>query len=286
MKDNKKFLIITILIIAFKLLGGFLCKSNAFIMSAVMDIILFVNILLLLKEWKNNKVKGVISSIWGFVIIIGSILLGTLVMLPHNNKVSMWIIFFLILTLMMRQLVNILYTAFNYGRRKGVIGYSYLNSSYDLFTAGVVLVSAILSKFAGKVSFLKYSDNIGMLIMVALICFFGLKIIIRSFKYLANKEIDFTKYISEVSNRSEVKDFISINLNSFGGINNAMCTLVLTPNLELVDAATFVVSLEDFLLKEVDLVEVNIVEKARGNNNARNSGSRNSKKYLKENDLG
>ena len=93
-----------------------------------------------------------------------------------------------------------------------------------------------------------------------------------------------------MSSRTEVKKFVSINTIEFGGIRKAKCNLVLNNNLTMIDLNTFVVSLQDYLLKIADVVEVNLVDEVKPKKpkvrslkqDARNSGSGNSKTNAKK----
>ena len=89
----------------------------------------------------------------------------------------------------------------------------------------------------------------------------------------------------EVNKCGEVKNITKINILSNGGIRKIDIDLKLQPKVKLVDLITFVVTLEDFLLKYSDLVSVNLVKhvnRSGARKNARNSGSTNSKKSTKK----
>jgi divalent metal cation (Fe/Co/Zn/Cd) transporter len=113
-----------------------------------------------------------------------------------------------------------------------------------------------------------------------------MKIIKNSFNYLEEDSLILDEYKEEIMKRSEVKKFVNFKLNSFGGLRKISCNIILNDSLTLIDLTSFVVSLQDYLLKIANVVEINLLEEVKKKKikvrslkqDARNSGSGNSKK--------
>ena len=99
------------------------------------------------------------------------------------------------------------------------------------------------------------------------------------------------EYLLEIGKREEVKYVSKVQVNSFGGLRSVECDLDLREGISMIDVNTFVVNLQDYLLKLGESVTVNLIEakKARKKpkvrskkQDARNSRSGNSKKNTKK----
>ena len=151
----------------------------------------------------------------------------------------------------------------------------------------VVLASVIISKWGGLWKNLRYADRIGAVIICIFVVYYALRILVRSFKFLEEEQEEkITGTITEEVNKcKEVKNITKINILSNGGIRKIDIDLKLQPKIGLTDLITFVVTLEDYLLKYSDYASVTIVKhvnRSGARKNARNSGSSNSKKGTKK----
>lgn len=290
MKEVKVFIIVEVILAILKVIAGLLCSSYTMLASCLLEVFLIVTSLFVIKQKDNKKYKGILSSILGFITIILGLGLIFLVVTLKVQKVSWFILLFIFLCLLARYAVGCFYTNLNYGKKKGVLGFSVINSNTDFYITGIVLVSFILTKIGKWVELFKYADKIGAILLSLFVIYKGIRIIRNSFSYLEDKTIELTEYEEEIKKRNEVKKFVSINVNSFGGIRKAKCNIVLKDSLTMVDLTSFIVTLEDYLLKIANVVQVNLVEdikpkkpKVRSlKQDARNSGSRNSKTNTKK----
>lgn len=289
MKEVKKFILVLFLVSFFKIAGGILCNSYSMLASGFFDGLLVLVSFPVYKIKENKKNKGIISSLIGFLMIIGGIGLFLFSTLVNVRKISFFVLIFLFLTLFIKYFLSCYYTSINLQKKKGILSYGNLSSTVDFVIYGIMFVSFVLSKLAKWISILKYVDILGMLLIAIFIIIKGVKVIVNSFRYMENNSKEVTDdYKNEIIKRNEVKELINLKTSSFGGINYIQCDLLLKENVTMIDANTFVVTLQDYLLKIADVVVVNLVEKSKIKNkkrprvrskkeNARDSRSRNSK---------
>lgn len=284
-KEVKIFILVEVILLALKVLAGIVCNSNTMLASAILEIVLITSSLFVLKQRDNKKYKGIISSVYGFIVILLGLGITFYSVVSDIKKVSWLILLFIFISVLVRYIVGCFYSNTNYKKKKGILGYTNLNSNTDFYIAGILLVVLILSKLSKWVNILKYADIIGTVLVSLFVIYKGIKIIKNSFRYLEDKENEFIEYEKEINDRKEVKRLISINTYAFGGLRKAKCNLVLSDSLTMIDVTSFVVTLQDYLLKIADVVEVNLLAdikpkkpKVRSlKQDARNSGSRNSK---------
>lgn len=290
MKEVKTFIIVEIMLAILKVVAGLVCHSYAMIASCLLEIVLVISSLLVVKQKDNKKYKGIISSVWGFLVILLGLGIIFWSVIAKVQKVSWLILLFLFISVLARYMAGCFYSNSNYRKKKGILGFSNINSNIDFYMAGIILVVLILSKVSKWVEIFKYADIIGTVLISLYVIFKGIKIIRNSFRYFEDKKIELEEYENEIKSRSEIKKLVSINVNSFGGLRKAKCNIVLKDTLTMIDVTTFVVTLEDYLLKIADVVEVNLLEdikpkkpKVRSKKqDARNSRSGNSKTNTKK----
>jgi len=292
MKGLKTFIIADVIIFLIKVLGGLLCNSYTMIASSLYDLGLIIVTLVTLKINKNNKLKGILSSFLGFVMIllgIGIIFISNVI---ECEKTSFFIILFVIISLIVRYIVSCFYTNISYQRKEGLLTLGTIKSNIDFISYGVIFGALILSKLSKWIDIFKYADRLGTALLALLVIFKGIKIIINSFKYLEDKEEEIKEeFIQEITARKEIKKLEKLNLISYGGIRKVNCNLVLNDGISMVDINTFVVTLQDYLLKIADVVKINLVMIKQKNKpkvrvrslkqDARNSRSRNGKTNVK-----
>ena len=138
---------------------------------------------------------------------------------------------------------------------------------------------------------MKYADRVGVVLIVLLVIYKAFRIIKNSFGYLEGEELK--KVVEdEITSREEVKKIERILVNSFGGVRHITIDILLNERISMVDINTFVITLQDYLLKFGDVVDINMingVEKKKSKprvrslkQDARNSGSGNSKTNTKK----
>ena len=292
MKEIKKFILVYFIILIINVLGGIVCRSNTLLSVSILDLLLLIISLCVTKRKENTKFKGVVSSLIGFIFIIGSLAFLLYVFSSKVLKPSYFILLFMLITLVVKYLISCFYTNINYQKKKGLLSYGNLNSSIDFIIYGILLLTLVLGKVSKWVWFLKYADRVGTVLVLLYVIYKGFKLIVNSFKYLESEEL--TKVVEgEITSRKEVKKIERILVNSFGGVRYITIDIVLNETISLVDINSFVITLQDYLLKFGDVVDinmVNVVEKKKKTKpkvrslkqDARNSGSRNSKTSSKK----
>lgn len=290
MKEVRTFIIIEVILAILKAVAGLLCNSYTMLASCLFEIVLIITSLFVLKNKDNKKYKGIITSFIGILIVILGFGIIFVSILDKVQKVSWLILLFVFVCMLVRYIAGCFYSNTNYRKRKGLLGFGNINSNMDFYMAGIVVVVLVLTKLSKFVELFKYADKIGTILVSLFVIYKGFRIIKNSFSYMGDKEINFDGYEKELTSRTEVKKFVSINTTEFGGIRKAKCNLVLNNNLTMIDLNTFIVSLQDYFLKKVDVVEVNLIDEVKPKKpkvrslkqDARNSGSGNSKTNTKK----
>lgn len=262
MKKIKNFLIAELIILLVKVLGGYLSHSYTMIASGVYELTLILITLIASKVKENKKYKGILSSLLGFIFIALGLGIIFLSFITEIRRTSLLIILFILIVIITRYVVSCFNINFTYQKKKGLLNFSNINSSVDFYNCAVIIGTLILSKISKWFDILKYADRIGTILIAGLVIIKGLKIIIHSFSYLENKTkaID-ESYKEEILKRKEVKNVSKLEVSSYGGLNKAILDFELKEGISLVDANTFVITLQDYLLKIADIVEINLVEK-------------------------
>lgn len=291
MKEVRNFIIVDVIVLLITLLGGFVCRSNTMLALGILELLLIITSLCVVRRRENTKLKGIISSLFSFIFILGGLLF---ILYTFNTKVlypSFWIILFMVITLIVKYLIGCFYTNINYQKRKGILSYGNLNSTLDFVIYGILLATLIFSKCSRWLSILKYADRVGVVLIVLLVIYKAFRIIKNSFGYLEGEELK--KVVEdEITSREEVKKIERILVNSFGGVRHITIDILLNERISMVDINTFVITLQDYLLKFGDVVDINMingVEKKKSKprvrslkQDARNSGSGNSKTNTKK----
>ena len=289
MKEVRKFIIVNIILMLFKVLASYVCKSNVLLMLSLYDLILIINSILVYKKKDNKKYKCFISSILGIIYLMLAI---GIIFVTINTKYvisSLWILLFIFIFIMMRYMVSCFATNKAYAKRSGLLTYGNMVSNTDFYMYGLVILSLVLGKCNKWFDVLRYSDK-ALTVCVSLFVFYkAIKLIACSISYLekGTKEIsdEFTK---EISDRSEVKKINSIDIGSYGGVRCLNLNVSLNNNINMIDLNSFMITLQDYLLKISDICVVTISESKISNafekvkKNARNSGSGNSKTNTKK----
>ena len=289
MKEVRNFIIVDLIVLIITVLSGFICKSNTMLALGILELLLLFTSLCVVKRRENTKFKGIISSLISFIFILCSLGFLLYVFKSCVLKPSLWLLLFLVISIIVKYLIGCFYTNVNYQKRKGILSYGNFNSSLDFVVYGIILATLILGKVSKWVGIFKYADRVGVVLIVLLIIYKAIKIIKNSFGYLEGEEL--RKVVEdEITSRSEVKKIERILVNSFGGIRHVTIDILLNENVSLVDINTFVITLQDYLLKFGDVVDINMINgvekkkpKVRSKKqDARNSGSGNSKTNTKK----
>lgn len=284
--EIKKFIITDIIILLIKILSGLLCKSLTIIASAYYDLALIIISLIVLLSKENKRYKGVLSSLLSFILIIGSILLIFISFIIPIWYPSLFTILFIIICLLANYLVKCYYINKNYQRKKGLLSFNNINSTIDFIITGIIIITPILSKLSHFLPILKYADRLGVICISSLTIIRCLKIILRSINFLEDQELNKISK-EEISSREEVNKIENISINSFGGLNHLTISLRLNESISMLDINTFIINLEDYILKYVDIISIKMTNGLQKKKikrpvrslkqDARNSRSRNSK---------
>jgi len=293
MKDIKTFLIVDLIILVLKLLGGFITHSYTMMVSGVYDLVLILCSLIAIKGRRESKKLSIITIVIGILSLLSAGGMISLAFLTDIKITSLWIILFIIITLIMRYIVSCFYTNFSYQKKKGLLSYGNILSNIDFYNYGIIILALILMKVSKWVKVFKYADRIGVILLSIILVVKGIKIIKNSIIKLKDKPVVINEEVlSEIKNRSEVKCLGKLEVIYYGGVRVAKCDVLLKENMGTVDVNSFVITLQDYLLKIADAVRIFMIDKEPNNSrrakvrskkaDARNSRSGNSKTSTKK----
>lgn len=293
MEEVKKINRVLFIVALIKILGGLLCHSYSMITSCLLDLLLIVVSRVAMIKGEDSKGKRIITTLIGLIMILSAVIMVMFGIKYSLGKVSAWIILFALVTMLVKYMINCFYTNINYRKKNGLLSFGTLNSTLDFVVVAIFIVTMILSKLSKWVGIFKYADCIGTLLISLYIVYKGVSIIINSVKV---KNEDKTNEIiekckNEITARKEIKKVERLALVNYGGINYYKCGIVLSEGISMIDANTFVVTLQDYLLKFADAVKIDLIDpnikpkhvKVRSlKEDARNSRSRNGKTNSKK----
>lgn len=290
MKNIKTFIIVDTIIFILKVLGGFITHSYTMIASGIYDLVLIMCSLIAVKGNKDNKNLSIITIVIGILSILSVIGLGTFAILHDVKTTSLWVILFLIITLIMRYIVGCFYTNLSYQQRKGLLSYGNIISNIDFYNYAVIIGALILMKVSKWVSVFKYADILGLILIAILVVIKGVKLIKNSTIRLKGIPVKVSEdVLKEIKDRNEVKNLTKLEVDYYGGVRVAKCEVLLKDGIGMVDVNSFVITLQDYLLKIADAVGVFMIDREPNNSrrararvrskkaDARNSRSRNGK---------
>ena len=287
-KDYNGYLIMDFIIIGLKLLAGLLGHSLALLSTILFDVVVIITSFIAFRsKEKTTRGRMVGTAFYSFIVCLLSILYVFITFKIKIMKPSLLILIFLLLCLVLNYVTTVYKSNVSYSKKEGILGGSNKNSSVNIIMYIVVLASVIISKWGSLWKQLRYADRIGATIVSIFTIYYALRILVRSFKFLEEEQEEKLNGVitEEVNKCKEVKNITKINILSNGGIRKIDIDLKLQSSIGLTDLITFVVTLEDFLLKYCDFASVNLVKhvnRSGARKNARNSGSTNSKKSTKK----
>lgn len=293
MEEVKKVNRVLFIVILIKILGGILTHSYTMIASCLLDLLLVIISRIAMIKGEDSKGKRIITLLVGFIMILSAISLVMFSIINPLGKVSAWIILFAIITMIVKYMANCYYTNVSYRRKSGLLSYGNINSSLDFLVFAMFIVVMILSKCSRWLEILKYADIVGTIIIAAYIGYRGLLVIIHSINRKDEEKINkvLEGYKVEISARKEIKRVERLSLVNYGGLNYFKCGVVLSEGTSMIDANTFVITLQDYLLKVTDVAKIDLIDpnskpkhvKVRSlKEDARNSRSRNGKANTKK----
>lgn len=275
MKNIRKFLVGNFIILALKIVGGLFLHSNTLLASSLFELVNIINSLFSYSK-TDKGYKKFVSCFYSIIFVVGIVILN-IIGFKMDTKPSLLILLILFACLVMRYVILTFNINASSRRKTNTVLFSNLSSNQDAFNYIVIIVSIILCKISRWVDILKYGDKIGCIIISLLIVMKLCKIIVNTFR-----KVDYiADYEKELNNRKELKRAPVINVSSFGGIRRFNVSITPKDNIGMVDFSSFMVNLQDYLLKKCDVAYVTLQEDnayRKVINNARNSGSGNSTK--------
>ena len=276
MKQIQKYIITNFIILILKVIGGLFLHSNTLLASSIIELVLIINSILTIS--KENKIyKNVISILYALSIIIGLVFLNYYSITNENNNPSLLIIVILVVCLFARYVVSVLGINKTNQKKNGIIAFSNISSNQEFIIFLITLISIIINKIGKWIDILHYADKVGCLIISILLLVKAIKIISNIF--IKPKEF-ITEYTNEITSHKEIKNIKDFKLSSFGGIRKISINIIPKDNISMIDLSSFIVNLEDYLLKKADVAIIGYGEEnsfRKVMENARNCGSRNSK---------
>ena len=293
MEEVKKINRVLFIVVLIKILGGVLTHSYAMISSSLLELLLIIISKVAMIKKEDSKGRRVITTMLGLIMILSSISLVVFSIMNHAGKVSAWIILFSFIIMIVKYMTSCYYTNVSYRRKIGVLSYGNVNSTIDFISFAIFIVTMILSKCSRWLSILKYADQVGAALIAGYIVYRGVLVIVHSLKKKDEDKLNslLEAYKNEIVARREVKKVERLSLVNYGGLNYAKCGIVLSEGISMIDANTFVITLQDYLLKIADVVKIDLVDpnikpkhvKVRSlKEDARNSRSRNGKTNSKK----
>jgi divalent metal cation (Fe/Co/Zn/Cd) transporter len=195
-KEVKIFILFEVVLVLLKLLAGFVCHSYSMLASCLIEVVLIISLLPVLKYKDNNKFKGLLSSVWGFIILCLGLGMIFYIVISKIQKVSWFILLFIFLSLLARYTVGCFYTNANYRKKKGILGFCSVSSNTDFYITGIIFITFIFTKLSKLVELFKYFDKIGAIAISIFTIYIGMKIIKNSFNYLEEDSLILDEYIS------------------------------------------------------------------------------------------
>lgn len=228
-----------------------------------------------------NVVIGAIGVLLGFIIILN--IFKTTLVLP-----KFWCLIIALLCYLIPNIVNALKytTSFNDSSKEIVL---IDRDYYSLFAIPfIVIASYILTLFSRWLDILKYTDILAGGLIAAYLIFRSIRFIVISFKG------------EDTLNEKDIKDALSkekiiastnkVIMAKYGSSYKLTLDISLKKEISMVDAYSSILEIANKLFKKFKNIEIisiyksPIKEKKGALKNARNSGSRNSKKSTKKRD--
>ena len=258
MKDKKSIVIGCLIVFVIKVVFGILTHSYTFTSSAILEAILLTYFLLSNKK-ESKKIHGLLTSLIGIVIIILSLGITLLCIINKTTKPSFFLILFVAVCVLLKYALTSLKVNTTYNKKIGLLATSNINSTLEFVTYGIVLGSLIITRCGRFWKYLYYGDKLGTVLICLITVYYGLKLIVNSIRYMEDKEnVIPEEFIEEINKRDEIKKLESLTVTNYGGLRLAHAKVELKETISLVDINTFAVTLEDYLLKKSDVVEVHM----------------------------
>lgn len=253
MKKEKMILIITMLlnflIASIKLVSGIVFQFSSLIADSLHSFSDFITDILssianrIGKKRANKKYPfgyGMIENISNLLIGIILFLLAVYIFIEsfHSKEIILEPIIFIILVAAI--ILKLVVVAILYFSGKSLNNNSLLvsakESAVDLVSSVIVLIVSILLQFQDKISWFKYANTVGSILISIIVFETAIKIIIENIEFLLGKNDEnenIKTSIEKIINKNKLIKDSEFSLMKFGNYYNLFLTIELENNLTM-----------------------------------------------------
>lgn len=263
----KSFIVNTVLVFI-KFIIGFIGKSNALLADGVhslsdlaTDVVAMVGSKLSDKPadkehpYGHGRLEYVTSIIIGIVILVLGL---ALVFNSGSNEIpSIIVVYASIVTIVVKFFIAKYLCVMGEKMNNQILISSGKESSMDVISSIVVLISSLLIQFSDKISIFKYTDMISTILIGLFIIKTGISILRLNINLILGEVEADENYLSDVKNIiksvSGVKLIDNIDIIKFGSYNEAKIQISVNEDTSLIDAHSIAHQVEDKLKSKSEL---------------------------------
>lgn len=263
----KSFIVNTVLVFI-KFIIGFIGKSNALLADGVhslsdlaTDVVAMVGSKLSDKPadkehpYGHGRLEYVTSIIIGIVILVLGL---ALVFNSGSNEIpSIIVVYASIVTIVVKFFIAKYLCVMGGKMNNQILISSGKESSMDVISSIVVLISSFLIQFSDKISIFKYTDMISTILIGLFIIKTGISILRLNINLILGEVEADENYLSDVKNIiksvSGVKLIDNIDIIKFGSYNEAKIQISVNEDTSLIDAHSIAHQVEDKLKSKSEL---------------------------------
>ncbi len=263
----KSFIVNTVLVFI-KFIIGFIGKSNALLADGVhslsdlaTDVVAMVGSKLSDKPadkehpYGHGRLEYVTSIIIGIVILVLGL---ALVFNSGSNEIpSIIVVYASIVTIVVKFFIAKYLCVMGGKMNNQILISSGKESSMDVISSIVVLISSLLIQFSDKISIFKYTDMISTILIGLFIIKTGISILRLNINLILGEVEADENYLSDVKNIiksvSGVKLIDNIDIIKFGSYNEAKIQISVNEDTSLIDAHSIAHQVEDKLKSKSEL---------------------------------
>lgn len=263
----KSFIVNTVLVFI-KFVIGFIGKSNALLADGVhslsdlaTDVVAMVGSKLSDKPadkehpYGHGRLEYVTSIIIGIVILILGL---ALIFNSGSNEIpSIIVVYASIVTIVVKFFIAKYLCVMGRKMNNQILISSGKESSMDVISSVVVLISSLLIQFSDKISIFKYADMISTILIGLFIIKTGISILRLNINLILGEVEADENYLRDVKNIinsvSGVKLIDNIDIIKFGSYNEAKIQISVNEDTSLIDAHSIAHQVEDKLKSKSEL---------------------------------
>lgn len=263
----KSFIVNTVLVFI-KFIIGFIGKSNALLADGVhslsdlaTDVVAMVGSKLSDKPadkehpYGHGRLEYVTSIIIGIVILILGL---ALIFNSGSNEIpSIIVVYASIVTIVVKFFIAKYLCVMGRKMNNQILISSGKESSMDVISSVVVLISSLLIQFSDKISIFKYADMISTILIGLFIIKTGISILRLNINLILGEVEADENYLRDVKNIinsvSGVKLIDNIDIIKFGSYNEAKIQISVNEDTSLIDAHSIAHQVEDKLKSKSEL---------------------------------